>query len=131
MTRTYVLAHAEARRRAVAAIQQAPEGYVVTVAEPRRNGDQNALLHALLSEIAERCTWAGQRHDIDTWKRLLVGAWSRATGEPTVVLPALDGYGVEVVFRRSSRLSVRECSELIEYVKAWMAERPEFAETEA
>ncbi len=120
--RTFILAHAEARRRALATVECAPEGYTVTIAEPTRNLSQNAALHARLTEIAQSCTWAGQRQDVDTWKRLMVGAWSRVKGDPVVMLPALDGQGVEIVFRRTSSLSKQECSELLEFVNAWAAE---------
>ena len=56
------------------------------------------------------------------WKRLLVGAWTRANKEPVMLLPALDGHGVEMVFRRTSTLSRAECGELLEFVNAWAAE---------
>lgn len=129
--RTFNLVHGEARRRALACVVEAPAGYVVEVREPKRSGDQNAALHALLTDIAERCEWAGRRWDVDTWKRLLVGAWTRANREPVLMLPALDGSGVEVVFRRTSTLTKRECSDLLEFINAWCAERPEFAEAAA
>ncbi len=124
--RVFNLVHDEARRRAVACVAEAPAGYVVEVREPRRSGDQNAALHALIGEIADRCEWAGRRWDLETWKRLLVGAWTRTNKEPIVMLPALDGQGVEIVFRRTSTLSKRECSELLEFIHSWAAERPEF-----
>ena len=123
MKKTFVLAHETARIRAVAAVAEAPAGYVITLAEPTRNSAQNAALHARIGEIAERCEWAGRKWDLETWKRLLVGAWSRANKEPIVMLPALDGAGVEIVFRRTSSLSVRECSDLLEFVNAWAAEQ--------
>ena len=124
----FVLAHAEARRRASAAVQSAPEGYVVTVSPPKRSGEQNAALHAKISEIAASMEWCGKRWDVETWKRLLVGAWTRAINEPVMMLPAIDGHGVEIVFRRTSTLTKRECSELLEFVNAWAAEHvPEAA----
>lgn len=118
-----VLAHAIARRRALDAVREAPEGYVVTLAAPTRSLAQNAALHALLAEIAERVEWAGARRDVECWKRLCTAAWLRARGEAVEVLPAIDGCGVDVVFRRTSRLTIAECSELIEFVAAWAAER--------
>lgn len=127
----FVMAHDEARRRALAAVAQAPAGWRITVEPPKRSLDQNAALHALLTEVAERCEWAGRRWDLDTWKRLLVGAWSRAINDPVLLLPALDGAGVEVVFRRTSTMTKRECSELLEFINAWCAERPEFQEVAA
>ena len=120
--RLFNLVHDEARRRAVAAVAEAPAGWRVTVEPPKRTGDQNAALHALLGEIADRCEWAGRKWDIETWKRLLVGAWTRANKEPVMLLPALDGHGVEMVFRRTGTLSRAECGELLEFVNAWAAE---------
>jgi hypothetical protein len=131
MSRFIILAHQEARRRALQAVAEAPEGYVVRIAPPKRNSDINAALHATLAEIAERVLWVGQRHDIETWKRLLVAAWSRATGERTMILPALDGHGVDIVFRRTSKMTQAEVRELLAYIEAWRAERPEFAEVVA
>ena len=61
--------------------------------------------------------------DVDTWKRLLTAGWLRARGESVEILPAIDGHGVDVVFRRTSNLTIKECAELIEYVHAWGAEQ--------
>lgn len=128
--RLFNLVHQEARRRAVQAVAEAPEGWRVTIEPPKRSGDQNAALHALIGEIADRCEWAGRKWDIETWKRLLVGAWTRAEGEPVVMLPALDGNGVDIVFRRTSKLTRRECAELHTFIQSWAAERPEFQRAE-
>ena len=126
--RLFVLAHTEARKRAAQAVAEAPEGYVVRIEPPRRNLDQNAALHAKITEISQRMEWCGKRLDVDTWKRLLVGAWSRAENEPVTMLPALDGNGVEIIFRRTSTLTKRECSDLLEWINAWAAEHvPEAA----
>ena len=54
--------------------------------------------------------------------RLLTAAWCRATGEPVTILPALDGHGVDLVPRRTSKLTKDECCELIEYITAWAVE---------
>jgi hypothetical protein len=37
-------------------------------------------------------------------------------------LPALDGHGVDVVFRHTSELTKAECAELITYIQAWKSE---------
>lgn len=94
---------------------------VLTLEDERRNLEQNALLHALLSDIASTHEWCGKRRDVETWKRLFVAAWCRAKGEATEFLPALDGHGVDVVFRRTSKMSKAEVSDLIEYIHAWHA----------
>lgn len=94
----------------------------VEVSPATRNLSQNALLHAEIDEIARTMDWAGKRRDAEVWKRLLTAAWLRARGESIEILPALDGHGVDVVFRRTSQLTKGECSELLEFVSAWRAQ---------
>lgn len=89
----------------------------------KRSDAQNRLLHACLSEISKQVEWAGAKRDVDTWKRLLTAAWLRARGEGVEVLPAIDGHGIDVVFRHTSKLTKAECAELSEFVMAWAAER--------
>lgn len=89
----------------------------------KRSDAQNRLLHACLSEISKQVEWAGAKRDVDTWKRLLTAAWLRARGEHIEMLPALDGHGVDIVFRRTSQLTKAECAELSEFVMAWAAEQ--------
>ncbi len=92
--------------------------------KPRtRSVEQNALLHAMLGEISAQVEWAGAKRDVECWKRLLVAAWCRARGESVELLPALDGHGVDIVFRRTSKMTVDEVSELCEFIMAWAAER--------
>ena len=86
-----------------------------------RSNPQNAKLHAMLTDIARQVEWAGQKRDAETWKRLMVAAWCRAEGEAVEFLPALDGKGVDLVFRHTSKMSRAEVASLIEYVTAWSA----------
>lgn len=121
--RRFVLAHNTARNNAARYIlSEAPDGVEVVIKEPTRNGAINAALHAKLTEIAASREWAGKRWDVETWKRLLVAAWSRATGQALVMLPALDGAGVDIVFRRTSAMTQREVSDLMAFIEAWEAE---------
>jgi hypothetical protein len=119
----FYLVNDSARKMAHAAISQAPDGYGVRVEPPKRTLDQNAKLHAELQEIAESVEWAGKHRDVETWKRLLTAAWLRARGEPIELLPAIDGAGVDVVFRATSTLTVQEMSDLIEFISAWRTSR--------
>ena len=122
MKQTFILAHDTARQRAVEAVRTAPAGFAVTVAEPTRSLAENALLHALIGEIAATQEWAGKKRDAEIWKRLLVAAWCRMRGESMEILPALDGHGVDIVPARTSGLSKSECADLITYIQAWQAE---------
>lgn len=87
-----------------------------------RSAEQNAKLHALLQEIAQQKQWAGQWLDAETWKRLLVAAFERANGGAPTILPSIDGNGIDMIYRRTHRMSKQEMSELIEYVTAWAAD---------
>lgn len=95
---------------------------VLEIRQETRSTRQNRLLHAMLGDIAAQVEWAGAKRDVDTWKRLLVAAWCRARKEPVELLPALDGVGVDIVFKRTSRLSTAECAELCDFIQAWAAE---------
>ena len=91
--------------------------------EPEKRSDaENRLLHALLGHIAKTQEWAGGKRDIDTWKRLMTAAWCRAIGDQVELLPAIDGNGVDIVFRKTSNLSRKECADLIEFIFAWGAQ---------
>ena len=91
--------------------------------EPRRTSPENRLLHVLIGELSRKLEWAGAKRDDETWKRLLVAAWCRVDGKGAEILPALDGHGVDIVPARTSRLSKRDCAELIEFIYAWGAEQ--------
>lgn len=52
MKRIYRLVHETARKNAARECLAAPEGYVVTIAEPTRSLDQNAISHAWYEQLA-------------------------------------------------------------------------------
>jgi hypothetical protein len=95
---------------------------MIEVKPETRSQQENALLHALITQIASQKQWAGSSLDVDTWKRLLVAAWLRARGESAQVYPALDGRGIDVVYQKTSTLTRAQCAELIDYVQAWAAQ---------
>lgn len=121
MTKTVILLGSEQRKTAKRYIDEAPDGYFVSVREPTRNLEQNALLHAELQDIANTTLWAGKKRDVETWKRLFTSAWLRARGEPVDILPALDGHGVDIVYYPTHRMTKAQMSELIDYIGAWRA----------
>lgn len=98
------------------------ERLVLEIKPETRSDKQNRLLHAMLGDIAAQVVWAGAKRDAEVWKRLLVAAWCRARREQVELLPALDGHGVDIVFRRTSQLTRGECAELCDFIQAWCAE---------
>lgn len=95
---------------------------VLEVRPEKRSDAQNRLLHSRINDVAKQLEWpagSGQKHDADAIKRLLTAAWMRATGQTVQALPALDGAGVDVVFRKTSQLTKAECADLSEFIMAW------------
>jgi hypothetical protein len=115
---TFVMAHDLARQRAVDAVKAAPAGFVVTVAEPTRNSDQNSLLWALLTDVSQQVEWYGKRLTPEDWKHVFSASLRKLT-----VVPNLDGSGFVALGMSTSRLSKREFSDLIELIYAFGAER--------
>lgn len=122
--RTFKLAHTEARRRAAAAVAEAPDGYVVTVQEPTRSLDQNAAMWPILQAFADQLQWPvnGQMvwMSADEWKDVLSAAFRK---ESVRVALSLDGRGMVMPGSRTSQFGVREMSEFIEFLHATAAAR--------
>ena len=108
---------------ALKAALMAGKRMVVKVEQEKRSLAENAMLHALLTQISRQVEWAGAKRDVETWKRLTTAAWCRDRGEHVEMLPALDGHGVDIVFRRTSQLTRAECAELIDFIQAWAADQ--------
>lgn len=121
--RVYKLVHSQARRNAVEGVQTAPDGYCVTVSEPSRSLDQNAAMWPLLQAFADQLQWPVNGAMVwmspDEWKDLLSAAYKR---ESVRVAMGLDG-GVVMLGCRTSKFSVREMSEFIEFLHATAAAR--------
>lgn len=105
------------------AMLMAEHRLTLTVKPAKRSSEHNARLHAMLGWISKNIEWAGAKRDPEVWKRLLTASWCRAIGEPVGYLPALDGHGIDIVFRRTSELTGREMAELIEFVFSWAAQQ--------
>jgi hypothetical protein len=116
--KVFILAHAEARRRAIRAVQEAPDGYKVLISEPRRTDGQNARFHAMVDDIARQREWMGKKRTADQWKVLLVSGHAIATQEGSEILPGLEGEFVNLR-ESTAQMSVRRGASLIEYTRAY------------
>ena len=123
MKQTYILAHELARRRAMSAVADAPAGHVVTVAEPTRNLDQNALMWVLLGAFSEQLLWPvnGQmvKLEAEEWKDLLSAAFRQETVR---VAMGLRG-GMVMLGMRTSKMGKRQMAEFIEFIQSEAADR--------
>lgn len=94
----------------------------VTITGADRSVEQNRKLHAMLKDISNQVEHAGMKWDISVWKRLCTAAWLRETGASIQMIPAIDGQGVDVLYEATSKLSMKKCAELIEWIFAYGAE---------
>ena len=123
MKRTFVLTHTEARLRAVDAVREAPEGYVVTVGEATRTTEQNAAQWPILEAFAEQLLWpvngAMCKITAEEFKDILTAAFRR---ENVRLAQGLDG-GMVMLGMRTRKMGKREFSEWLEFLHATAAAR--------
>lgn len=90
-----------------------------STATSKRSIEQNKKLHAMLADISAQIVHMKQRYSVDVWKRITTAAWLRERGERALMIPALDGYGIEVIYEKTSKLSSKDMAELIEWLYAY------------
>jgi hypothetical protein len=98
-------------------INAAPDDVIVTFKKPKRTLPQNARLWAMLTDVANQATHAGQRFSPEQWKCLFMAA----CGHETEVLPGLSGGWFPAGFR-SSKMTKEQMGELMDWIEAWCAE---------
>ena len=116
MSATLILIGDTQRAFAKQQIDRAPPGYVVTIREPRRSTEQSDKMWAMLTDVS-RSRPQGREHTPDVWKLLFMSA----CGHESQFEMGLDNRPFPVGFR-SSRLSVRQMSDLIAFIDAWGSE---------
>ena len=107
------------RQNAIAEIRNAAPESVITVTSRTRSNEQNAKLHAMLSDLAASpVTWAGKRRTMDEWKVLIISAHAVATDGQGEVIPGIENEFV-AIRESSASMSVGRCASLIEYLQAF------------
>ena len=97
-------------------------GDVIKVLEPSRTLEQNAKFHAMIGDIAKQCTFLGKKWSLEDWKRLLVDAFENASGEPSKVVPSLDGRRIVSLGTQTREFGKRQAAEFVESLYAYGAE---------
>lgn len=127
--RIYRLVHDTARKLAAAQCQIAPDGWVVTIQEPKKSRDQEEKYHAMIGDIAKCVPFMGKLIHRDDMKRLLVDAFAkvmRDAGTPLHhdgrVVPSLDGERVVQLGIQTKDFRVSEAAQFIEYLYAFGTE---------
>lgn len=107
----------EARKGALMAVQNAPDFFIVTVSEPTRTLEQNALMWPLLEEVSKQVNWHGSRLTPEEWKDVFSAVLHKQK-----VVPGIDG-GFVVCGQRTSKMGKAEFSEMIELIYAFSAQQ--------
>lgn len=110
---TIILRGSSQRDLACQMIRNAPVDAVVNIREATRTTDQNSKMWAMLSDVS-RARPEGRAHTSEVWKNLFM----HACGHAVQFEMGLDGQPFPTGFR-SSRLTVRQMSDLITFIYAW------------
>lgn len=119
----FILAHPEARRRAIAAVDSAPEGYMVKISPPPRGLDANSLMWVYLEAFSRQLKWPVNGEFVtmsaEEWKHVLTAAYQK---ESARLAMGIDG-GVVMLGMRTSKMGKRQFSEFIEFLQSVAADR--------
>lgn len=117
MTQTFHLISPLVRANAVQAVSSAEPGMIVTVRKPTRSTRQNALLWALLSDLA-KAKPEGRNWTPEVWKAGIM----HFLGHQVMFAEGLGGTGPFPMGFRSSHLTVAQMTDLIDCIFAYGSE---------
>lgn len=126
---TYILLQERDRRFALVAVQRAKIGMQVRISRPTRTSDQNALLHAQLTDVAAQMVWPpppfannGEAHDLEWWKRRCTLQWLIDLKQEVEVVTGLEGEEFGLLVPHTSDLTTEQCSSLSEWIWSYGAQ---------
>ena len=114
--RLFILTNPQARHTAMHAVAHAPDGYVCEVKPKTRSLEQNSRMWAMLTDISRQVEWYGKRLTPEAWKCVFSASLKKQD-----VVPGLHGDFV-VIGESTSRMTVREMTDLIDLMSAFGAE---------
>lgn len=91
---------------------------VVQISEGTRTLDQNALMWPLLQCLERQTDWHGMKLSAEEWKDLLSAGLAKSK-----VVPNLDNTGFVILGQRTSKMTKKQFSDLIELIYAVGAEK--------
>lgn len=119
MSQTAILRGDVQRAYAKRLIDDAPVNAVVTVKDPTRTPDQNAMFHAICGDMAKSGhEFYGKPRSLEEWKALLISGHAVATKQGGEVIPGIEGEFV-AIRESSAKMSVRRAASLITYTIAY------------
>lgn len=97
--------------------QKVEVGTIVEFRKKTRSNEQNAKLHAMLSEVAVQVVWYGAKLNIEDWKNMFSASMRKAQ-----VVPGIDPGTVVPLGIHTSTMTVDEMSNMIEAIYAFGAD---------
>lgn len=123
LKRVFHLVHGMARRNAVQAVQEAPDGWMVVVQEPTRSLEQNAAQWPILTAFSQQLQWPVNGAlcwmTPEEWKDILTAAFKQ---ENVRLAQGLNG-GVVMLGDRTSKFGKKQFSEWLEFLHSVAADR--------
>ena len=97
---------------------------VIEITRENRSLPQNALIHSIISQISAQTQHLGSTWDTESWKRLLVDAYTREqwSGTSGQVIPNLTGDGIVQLGLQTRKFTKQQASEFSEWLMAWAAQ---------
>lgn len=105
---------------ALDAVSKAPDGAILTIKDPTRTLEQNAMFHALCTEASMNCLFMGKQIKAAQWKVLFISGHAIATGIGADIVPGLEGEFVNIR-ESSAQMGIKRMTSLIEYTQAYIA----------
>ena len=97
---------------------------VIEITRENRSLPQNALIHSIINQISAQTQHLGSTWDAESWKRLLVDAYTREqwSGSSGQVIPNLTGDGIVQLGLQTRKFTKAQASEFSEWLMAWAAQ---------
>jgi len=96
-------------------IDEAPQGWIMRLQEPKRSTLQNARLWACLADVSKQVQWHGQWLTDHEWKDVFTAALK---GQKAV--HGIEG-GLVFIGSSTSKMTVSECNDLLSLMDAFAA----------
>jgi hypothetical protein len=118
--RIITLANERLRARAMEWVRDAKLGDRLELKGPKRSGDQNAAMWAMLGDLAEQLRWGGQQLSAEDFKLVMLDALRRERKDEMRIVPSFDRTGfVNVSPTSSSDLTHDEMRDLLTIIRAF------------
>lgn len=111
---TFRLINPTVRANALEAVRTAPDDWLVEIKEPKRTNEQSSKMWAMIGDVA-KAKPEGRQWTKETWR----DAFLHALGHQVQFAQSLDNSGPFPIGFRSSKLNVKQMSDLITSISAY------------